>query len=447
MRPQLLLLPRLLVILLLLLLCWCPPAMTAEPVVPLDTRLETLPVAWYGSRWPRRSAGLIEQMARMTVVILMQQDGACWTRCCPQAGVQPPPTIGPRTAMCGPWHNASAQPGCDPGCDQHGSQLEVFGRIKAAARSAGARPPHCMLYTNAVYLWPYDRSSELGAAVQVTDVRGNVHEETADPGIFPSYLWAFDKQVGREAWVDVVRRGVVNGSADGVYVDCYMSVPLFCHAPGPPTDDGVAEPPSSTAACYATNNRCKCMAVNSTMGDSRCDASRCDPHSDNATTVGKPSLNEVVSPETVAAYHAGKPQALKAAADAVAAVGGSFYSKQAPSDRQPPNGGSMNWIWMQALGNRTVFYRDRGCAYTGCALQTPEVLIQQVTTVRASAPSAWPMSLHARVQRCARTYTRLHTTSDSFLARESRESGQIQMGLMIRADAAGLHRCCATIDT
>ena len=365
-----------------LLLLQHPPAMpTAEPIVPLDTRLETLPVAWYGSRWPPRSAALIERMARMTVVILMQQDGACWTRCCPQAGVKPPPSIGPRTAMCGPWHDASAEPGCDPGCDQHGTQLEVFGRIKAAARSVGARPPHCMLYTNAVYLWPFDRSSELGAAVQVTDARGDVHVETADPGLFPSYLWAFDRPAAREAWVDVVRRGVVNGSADGVYVDCYMSMPLFCHAPGPPTDGAAAEPPSPTA-CFATNNRCKCAVVrNSTMGDSRCDASRCDPISDNATTPGKPSLNENVTAETVAAYHAGKPEALKAAADAVAKVGGSFFSKQAPSDRRPPYGGSMNWIWFQALGNRTVFFRDRGCAHAGCALQTPDVLIRQVTTV------------------------------------------------------------------
>ena len=58
-----------------LLLLQHPPAMpTAEPIAPLDTRLETLPVAWYGSRWPPRSAALIERMARMTVVILMQQD-------------------------------------------------------------------------------------------------------------------------------------------------------------------------------------------------------------------------------------------------------------------------------------------------------------------------------------------------------------------------------------
>ena len=58
-----------------------------------------------------------------------------------------------------------------------------------------------MLYTNAVYLWPFDRSSELGAAVQVTDARGDVHVETADPGLFPSYLWAFDRPAAREAWV------------------------------------------------------------------------------------------------------------------------------------------------------------------------------------------------------------------------------------------------------
>jgi hypothetical protein len=358
----------------------------AEPVVPLDTSLNTLPVGWYGARWPSRSDELIENMAKMTVLILMQEDGDCWTKCCPHAGVKPSPSIGPRTAQCGPWHNASAEPGCDSRCDQEGSQLAVFKRVKATARQAGSLPPHCMLYMNAVYIWPFDKSSALGSAVMVSDTQGNVHAETADPGLFPSFLWDFGKLGGQKAWLDIAIRGVVNGPADGVYADCYMSMPLFCHAPGPPSPGGAAGRSAKEAhKCFATNNRCKCALIaNSTMGDQACDPSTCASQSDNATTTGKPSLHEEVDSAQVQAYHTGKPQTMKAAADAVAAAGGSFYSKQAPSDAPSPFGGNMNWLFFQAVGNRSTFYRDRGCSHDGCARMTPSLLIQRVKQVLAN---------------------------------------------------------------
>ena len=61
-----------------------------------------------------------------------------------------------RCRYCDPTKNASLNPGCDPSCDQQGWQNKVFARVKAAAIAAGRRPPHCQLFHNSVYDWPFD---------------------------------------------------------------------------------------------------------------------------------------------------------------------------------------------------------------------------------------------------------------------------------------------------
>ena len=57
----------------------------AVSVLPLDTSLRTLPVGFYGSHWGPRSEDLMENMSKMTLLILMQNDGDCFLRCCPEA--------------------------------------------------------------------------------------------------------------------------------------------------------------------------------------------------------------------------------------------------------------------------------------------------------------------------------------------------------------------------
>ena len=81
---------------------------------------------------------------------------------------------------------------------------------------AGWRPPHCVLYMNADYLWPYDAISAQGDAIRIVDVHGRTHKETCDPGLYPSYLFDYSKEAARKAWLGVVARGL-NASADGVY--------------------------------------------------------------------------------------------------------------------------------------------------------------------------------------------------------------------------------------
>lgn len=36
------------------------------------------------------------------------------------------------------------------------------------------------------------------------------------------------KEAGRKAYLDIIERAVVNGSADGVYADCYGEYGLAC---------------------------------------------------------------------------------------------------------------------------------------------------------------------------------------------------------------------------
>ena len=85
------------------------------------------------------------------MMVLMQEDGDCWTNCCENiTGAVIRDASGlVVSGQCGPMHNASALPGCSAACDQHGTQLEVFKRMKEAAQTAERRAPHCVLYMNA----------------------------------------------------------------------------------------------------------------------------------------------------------------------------------------------------------------------------------------------------------------------------------------------------------
>jgi hypothetical protein len=47
-----------------------------------DANLDTLPVSYYGAAFVRTAAN-IEMLTKMRVVVLMQQDGDCWLKCCP----------------------------------------------------------------------------------------------------------------------------------------------------------------------------------------------------------------------------------------------------------------------------------------------------------------------------------------------------------------------------
>merc|ERR1712083_554531 len=105
---------------------------------------------------------------------------------------------------------------------------DVFKRVKASATQQGLRSPHSILYMNAVYLWPFDAASSLGAAARVTDVNGKPHEESCDPGIYPSYFFDFAKTAGAKAWLDIIRTHIVEGAADGAYIDCDETVPFHC---------------------------------------------------------------------------------------------------------------------------------------------------------------------------------------------------------------------------
>ena len=87
----------------------CVQAILALPVTSPDTSLATFPVASYGARWGKRNFPLLQNMSRMQIVILMQEDGVCWTNCCPEPQMM---------AQCGTWHNGSALPNCNYHCDQ-----------------------------------------------------------------------------------------------------------------------------------------------------------------------------------------------------------------------------------------------------------------------------------------------------------------------------------------
>jgi hypothetical protein len=310
-----------------------------RPLAQLDTTLSTFPVAAYGARWGHRSDEVIANMSRMSMVVLMQEDGECWTRCCPH--------VTSVHGQCGAFHNASIEPGCDATCDQHGTQLEVFRRMKAAARAAGRRSPHCVLYTNANYLWPYDAASAAGDAVRIVDVHRRTHVETCDPGLFPSWIFDYSKKAAQQAWLSIVARGL-NSSADGIYADCY------------------------------TGNRIQCHPRDST----NCTAFR------KAHDGAPDSQHNSVSRATAEGWMPGKEWTMRAAAQMVVARGGSFYAKNAPLGALPPYGGNTNWIWLTCAH----YYPEgrpmttvRGCKtpgdVPGCELMEPAFLIKQVKRV------------------------------------------------------------------
>ena len=126
-----------------------------------DTSLETTPVAYYGANWNRSQIN-IDVLAKMQMVVLMQEDGHCWATCCPhrfEAGSQ-----------CG-WKpgepDATTYKGCNASCEEHGSQEDVFKRVAASAKAQGLHGPHNVLYMNSVYLWPLDAASALGTDAMV----------------------------------------------------------------------------------------------------------------------------------------------------------------------------------------------------------------------------------------------------------------------------------------
>ena len=146
-----------------------------------DANLDTLPVSYYGAAFTRTEAN-IDMLSKMRVIVLMQQDGLCWLKCCPfvdnatyTAACQPPTML--------PLPNAASFAGCDAGCDQAGTQLDVFHRVGAAASAGNRVIPHRVLYMNAVYNWPFYRMNAAGVAnISVIDIHGNVHAEESDPG-------------------------------------------------------------------------------------------------------------------------------------------------------------------------------------------------------------------------------------------------------------------------
>ena len=199
----------------LLLLALAAPRAAATPP---DTSLATFPSAFYGALWgpdaPVRSDALIANMSRASMVILMQMDGTCWKRCCPDSV-----SAGALAGFCNASADATLNPGCDATCDQEGQQRAEFARIRAAARARGAAPPHLMIYVNAVYLWPFDAGAA-NLSNKLVDINGAPHEENNDPGLFPSYFWSYDRPAAASAWVDNIRRALEppGTAADGVYV-------------------------------------------------------------------------------------------------------------------------------------------------------------------------------------------------------------------------------------
>eukprot|EP00040_Diaphanoeca_grandis_P009453 m.48910 g.48910 ORF g.48910 m.48910 type:complete len:414 (-) comp20888_c0_seq1:86-1327(-) len=278
---------------------------------PLNTSLATLPVGYYGAMWARGTEN-IAMLARQRLVILMQEDGVCWTRCCPDrqnntyagvcqaASIQPPP-------------DATKNPGCDPACDQHATQNGVFTKVKAAAVAMGLPKPHAMLYMNGVYDWPFDAAHGGGAtSVDVCDIHGVPHAEESDPGIYPSFLLDYGREAGRQAFLNAVQRYVVDGVSDGVFLDNFAEVPMSCH-------------PRGSDNCTVLRNQW-------------------------ASKFNKPS---VITADQVAAYTEGKNQSLTRAGAMINTAGGAFAAFTIGV--QPnPNGGNMAVIKLGApFGNAT----------------------------------------------------------------------------------------------
>jgi hypothetical protein len=93
-------------------LALCVAAMAKAP----DTSLTTTPVMYYGANWNRTQLN-IDVLAKMQMVVLMQEDGHCWQTCCPKRF--------DHGSQCG-WQlgdpDATTYKGCDAACEEHGSQ-------------------------------------------------------------------------------------------------------------------------------------------------------------------------------------------------------------------------------------------------------------------------------------------------------------------------------------
>ena len=251
-----------------------------------DVSLSTLPVAYYGANWNRTQQN-IDVLAKFQMVFLMQEDGSCWAQCCPDRFDGP--------SQCGPLHTATNIPGCNASCAQHGAQAAVFTHVKAAAKAQKRRAPHCVLYMNSVYLWPFDAASADLASNALLDTAGAPHMESCDPGIYPSYFWDFGRAAAQAAWIDIITQHIVHGSADGLYNDCDSTIPIKCDA--------------DKTHCIAKRNG------------------------------RKKSVNENVTHAQYAAYVAGKNTTMLRAARLVESINGTFYNKNSPENIAPTFGG------------------------------------------------------------------------------------------------------------
>jgi hypothetical protein len=289
-------------------------ALEATPIVagPPDTSLRTIPVAYYGANWNRSQVNL-EMLSKQRIVVLMQEDGGCWLKCCPDVVTHGIGACQDHTTIDRPY-NASLNLGCNPTCDQHGKQTAVFHKVKDVAKTAGREAPHCMLYMNAVYDWPFDAAHAAGAeATDVLDVNGKPHAEVSDPGIYPSYLLDYGREVGRKAFADSVTRYVVKGAADGVFLDNFAEVPMRCDR--------------RSGACTASRNQ----------------------------WASKANVPSNVTAEQVEAYTVGKNKSLSAAGSIIKSTNGAFA---AFTYGNSPNahGANMAWINMHPAqgGNASV---------------------------------------------------------------------------------------------
>merc|ERR1712039_249139 len=66
-------------------------------------------------------------------------------------------------------------------------------------------------------------------AIDVLDVHGVPHAEVCDPGIYPSYLLDYGRPAGQKVFLDAIKRYVVDGAADGVFLDNFAEIPMHCN--------------------------------------------------------------------------------------------------------------------------------------------------------------------------------------------------------------------------
>jgi len=156
---------------------------------------------------------------------------------------------------------------------------------------------------NAVYDFPFSSTHALGDEIDVLDIHGKAHVESVDPGIFPVSFFDYGKPAAQKAWLDIVRTAVVDGSADGVYVDCGPTYGLHC------------ADPLNSSSCIAKRN-----------GHAA-------------------SFNEHVTPEQVAAYQQGKDKTVLEGSKLVGS-NGTWFDKQGGYKAKPPHrlGGNLVFV-------------------------------------------------------------------------------------------------------